>query len=503
MKTKPCLYRATALIAITAAVGVLSSCQSPDSKTTAEKKKDDAKVSKDTELYADPDAGTVTEEARKLNDAARLFAGLAALPGQDSHAKWRSQDFWNTYKLSADAMWKEFAAKRGKAVRQWSYSEASDLHDAQVVFQPFQGPNFVFAHLMMPASTTYVVCGSAPCADLPDADRMDLAAMADTIHALRNEVAASLETGLADATPSASPAGAVPMLMALVARTGHVIDGLEVLPPETDAEKKNTNQPDSACVVMMHDAEGRQKKLFYFQQDMSDQTLTAESAVMKFLEQQGKTVAVLRNTGHELHTPAYNQLREHLMKRGVTFVQDPSGMPFRSFDQSKWNVALYGAYSGAASDARQHEQPDLVAAYQAPDAGVGKLPFSAGDLAREMPAALIVARTSSEPVIDINVTPLVETSPPPTAEPPAALSGASPPPAASPQPAPEAAAPVVPLTNPVPPASATPATTASAAPLPATPPSASNFNLGPAPGTPIQITALEDLPREIKPTPAP
>ena len=484
MKPSFLSHRAPVLLAI--AAGLLSSCQTPDSKT-ADAKKNESKVAKDSSLYPEPDPASVTEEARKVNDAARLFAGLSAQPGHDIFAKWRSQDFWLTYKTSSDAMWKEFAAKRGKAVRQWSFAEASDLHDAQVVFQPFQGPNFVFSHLMMPASSSYVVCGSVPCVDLPNVEKMELAQMADTIHALRGEMAASLQTDPAASAPASNVPGAVPLLLAFAARTGHVIDGLEILPAEPDAEKKNKNQPDSACVVMMHDAEGRHKKLFYFQQDMSDQSLTAESAVLKFLEQQGKTVAVLRDTRHEMHTPGFNLLREHLMKRGVAFVQDPSGVPFRSFDLAKWNVSLYGTYTGAPGDAREHEQPDLLAAYGAPDAGVGKLPFSAGSLSQEQPAALLVARTAMEPVIDINVTPLIETTPPPTADTPASTTASAP----------------APMPTPTPTTSPVPATTAAATPMPQPagvgPIPVGEINLGTPPGAPIQVTALEELPKEIKP----
>jgi hypothetical protein len=384
--------------------GLLTSCQTPDSKLADDKKSEDQK--KDASLYPEPDAATVTPEARKMNDTARLFAGMSALEGQEHHANWRGQDFWQGYRQSADAMWKEFAAKRGNAVRKWSHAEAADLHSAGVVFQPLQGPNFVFSHLMMPQSDTLVVCGQVPCLDLPEVSTMDLGSLADTIHQLRGELAGNLELGPVAMPPAL---GAVPTLMALAVRTGHVIDGLEIMPPKPAGEgDADRNQPGSACVVMMHDANGRAKKLFYFQQDLSDAGLTDESAVLKFLAQQGKTVAVLRNTAHELHQPAYTRLRDHLLNKGVAFVQDPSGMPMRSFDLAKWNLSLYGAYTGAPNEHRENDQPDLIAAYQSPDTGIGSLPFTGGLISEETPAALIIARPQSEPQIDLAVTPLME-----------------------------------------------------------------------------------------------
>ena len=55
----------------------------------------------------------------------------------------------------------------------------------------------------------------------------------------------------------------------------------------------------------------------------------------------------------------------------------------------------------------------------------------------------------------------------------------------------------MPLTSPVPPANAA----ATPQPLGAGPLPVGEINLGPVPGAPVQVTALEDLPKELNPTP--
>lgn len=57
-------------------------------------------------------------------------------------------------------------------------------------------------------------------------------------------------------------------------------------------------------------------------------------------------------------------IRNFLLTQCRGIVQDPSGVPYRSFGEQGWNVALYGNYRGTIDLFNEHQQSDLVSAYQ-------------------------------------------------------------------------------------------------------------------------------------------
>lgn len=402
----------------------LHSCQLADPNKLAEAAKhpDDA-----TQLYPTPAGVDLSPESQEINDAARLLAGLQAVPGQDVH-KWRSEDFWSNYQQGTQFIWNEFASKRGAKVREWAAAELADLSSQPVVFQPFGGPNFVLAHLLFPEADTFVLCGKAPCIEMPKLHETTADTMADLLFALRETQATLLDpgqhvppTGSTDASRSA-----VPVLLALAARTGHVVESIELMPEETPepvvpasaassdpvtppASPVGAEHPVSACVLSLRCGDGRARRIFYFQQTLTDDGLPEGSAMLQFLSKQDKVVAVLDSTGYDLHKPACSRLQQYLLGHAAAVVQDPSGLPVRVFDRTAWNLRCYGTYAAAPNEFRDFEQPDLVAAFKDEENRPDPLPFGRGKVGEESPAAMIVARpllAANELPFDTNVVPL-------------------------------------------------------------------------------------------------
>ena len=214
----------------------VTSCQ-----LASPKKAEEAKNKEETEkLYPQPTPVELSPEAKVVNDAARLLAGLSAFPDQDTYKQWRSESFWQTHKIGMEKMWNEFGSKRGAKVRQWAASEVADVQGTPVVFQPFGGPDFVFSHLLFPDAETFVVCGTAPCIDLPKFEAVPAEVMADTVFALRETTASYLKTasdtkaGIPVPSGKALP-GALPTLLAMAARTGHIVESVELMPTDESA----------------------------------------------------------------------------------------------------------------------------------------------------------------------------------------------------------------------------------------------------------------------------
>jgi hypothetical protein len=411
----------------------LSSCQlMRDDKTASKEEKPDF-------LYPQPTQADLSPEAQELNDAARILAGLDSLVDQDKHVQWRKEDFWKAHRTGSNAIWAEFAKKRGTKVRNWASTEVADVNTVPVVFQPFGGPDFVFSHLLFPNADTFVLCGTMPCLDLPKIGEVNAATLADTVYDVRNAMATALKVQPKDAKVELKSngmglQGALPVLLALAARTGHIVESVEMMPlgddkavpsgplaldpslggPDLTLTTLATN-PNSACVITLRTGEGKTKRLFYFNQGLTDEALPESAALLSYLNKQPSVVAVLNETAHELHQTNTLRLQKYLAKHAVAIVQDPSGVPHRHFDQTAWNIQRYGSYSGAPSEFREFDQPDLIAAYNDQTNRPLSLPFGKGLIGQEVSGSLMIARPLVRNVADLplreEVTPLMEGSP--------------------------------------------------------------------------------------------
>lgn len=448
----------------------ITSCQLA-SPSKVEEAKNKAEAEK---LYPEPGAVELSPEAKAVNDAARLLAGLPALPDQDSNKQWRSESYWKAHKIGMEKMWTDFGAKRGIKVRKWASTEVADVQGTPVVFQPFGGPDFVFSHLLFPNAETFVVCGAAPCIDLPKFDSVPADVMADTVFALREATASCLKTsgnsGPAVAPPTGKALkGALPMLLAMAARTGHIVEGVELMPTDESAvapgqipldpaaaEKAQASRahPSSACVISLRTGDGKPRRLFYFQQHMTDEGLPESAALLQYLNKQSRVAVVVNESSHELHQLNTLRLQQYIARHAVAIVQDPTGVPYRHFNQESWNIQRYGSYSGAPPEQRVFEQPELIAAYNDNTSRPQALPFGRGRVDKETPAALMIARplvaNTSDLPVNVEVTPLPEpgaSEPPPSPAAPMTVTSVSPTPAS---PAPAAAhPPVIPPISPV------------------------------------------------------
>lgn len=412
----------------------LSSCQLPGLGKLGKSQDDKAEPD---QLYPQPASAQLSPDAQQLNDAARVLAGLPPLADQDVNKRWRREGFWRAHATGMNKMWKEFGAQHGSKVRNWGATELMDVATTPVVFQPFGGPDFVFSHLLFPNADTFVVCGQSPCIDMPKLDSIAEGTLADTVYSVRDSVASILKTEREPDLqrppgPGATVQGALPVLLALAARTGHLVESIELMPADGAAPapvapgqialdplaagdfRARGGHPSSACVLTLRTAEGRQRRLFYFQQDMRDEGLPESAALLQYLNKQDRVVVVVNETAHELHRPNTMRIQQYIAKHAVAIIQDPSGVPFKHFSPKAWNIQKYGSYSGAPSQFREFDQPELIASYSDASSKAQALPFGSGPLGKELPTSLMIARplvtSAADLPVNVDVTPLPEPS---------------------------------------------------------------------------------------------
>jgi hypothetical protein len=150
------------------------------------------------------------------------------------------------------------------------------------------------------------------------------------------------------------------VLYVFLARAGCTIDSVSLVALDRDGnfvpEGKGTTP---GAKIVFFSPNGREQTLYYFTTDLADWAVKGNPGFMKFCEQQGQGVALLKAASYLMHSNNFSQVRDFLLTHSKIVLQDDSGIPFRFFSKDKWNIRHVGRYLGPINRFKQHGQLDL------------------------------------------------------------------------------------------------------------------------------------------------
>src|SRR5271168_3377320 len=70
------------------------------------------------------------------------------------------------------------------------------------------------------------------------------------------------------------------------------------------------------------------------------------SGFMRFCERLGTGEAFVKSASYLMHRDHFSEVRNFLLEHSRLLLQDDSGVPITRFDQARWQLRLFGHYSG-------------------------------------------------------------------------------------------------------------------------------------------------------------
>lgn len=386
--------RSVSLLSALSATLLLTQCSTPPGPTEVRR----AEAVDGTELFPAPVELNVPKSNIALNDAARFLAGMPPLGGQDAFRDLRASPQWQSHATRMNGLWHDFTIRHGQPVSNWASAEMGDLRRANAVFYPFSGPDFLFAHLFYPHAETYLLCGLEPCDPLPDWGWLtpdDIASGCDGLYnSLDNILQFSyfITKEMKSDLQSTRFRGVLPVFLVFLARTGHVVESIDAVRLDGNGNpevisKSNGTPPG---LLIRYSGVGGSKRIFYFSQDLGDGACKPGGPFLRFASSLGKPAALAKSASYLMHEPYFSHVRNHVLTHCRGIVQDPSGIPYRSFAERGWNVRLYGNYQRTLDIFQKYEQPDLSSAYQT--GGGEPIGFGIGYLTNPATTSLMLAR---------------------------------------------------------------------------------------------------------------
>jgi hypothetical protein len=93
---------------------------------------------------------------------------------------------------------------------------------------------------------------------------------------------------------------------------------------------------------------GQRQTLYYFSANVDNDGFKP-SGFMRFCERLGSGDAFVKSASYLMHRDHFSDVRDFLLEHSRLLLQDDSGIPATRFDQARWQLRLFGHYSGPIS----------------------------------------------------------------------------------------------------------------------------------------------------------
>jgi len=378
--------------------GSLLSCNSAATQEAATKAKEAAaKALAANGLNAFP-----VPQSKDADDFGRFLAGI---PGRaDSpYAKFEKDSAWAVHRKAFATDWAKFEEKRVPVLSNFKKTALTGApNSGGTLFYPFGGPDFVTANLFFPDNTSYVFVGLEPAGTVRPASAFEQKPLANTLPRIRLTLESLLIRSffipdqMDKQVRGQITDGLLPLLLVQMVRTGHTIRGHRYVTIDDEGNyvaREATGPEKNKGVLIEFQREGSEevKRLAYFSVNVHNESLKDNKAFAAYMDQLKPMSSFFKSASYLPHRDDFSLIRDMVLAKSSAIAQDDTGIPFRFFDQGKWDVNLYGKYTQPYGTFKYRKQADLKVAF---DKGqnVKDLGFFIGYGYGRAPSNLLVAR---------------------------------------------------------------------------------------------------------------
>jgi hypothetical protein len=335
-------------------------------------------------LAPGPEAFTLEDGEATADDVARFLAGRPVRHGAVLSQLQQGAGYQD-HAAGMAMKWRVFASKRTGKQRAWAEQNLRPaIGNPRVLLYPFGGPDLLHATALFPQASNYVLLGLEPAGGLPQLEGQDPGAVMASLDRLGRSMDSQLKHGYfitkdmkGDLAGGPLP-GVTPILLASLSLMDATVENVQPL----DAAGR------PGVDIRFRLPGGGSRRAIYVSGDLSNGGFNA--SYRDWMSSYGGSTAYFKAASYLMHDSGFSGIREWVLGNCRNVVQDDSGIPFRYYDSSRWDIRLHGDYDSPIPLFAKHAQPDLRAAYDAIGSGP-PVPFGSGYHIRADEANLLIA----------------------------------------------------------------------------------------------------------------
>jgi hypothetical protein len=300
-------------------------------------------------------AGGAQAQSANANDTARLLAGMQPAPGSSLLALTK-EHAWQQHANRLNALFAQVENRQLARIRSWSRAKITT--PSPVLFYMFSGPDFLYANAFFPNASIYVMSGLEPTGPVPDLTKLSRDSLAHGLRGIEESLNSILTYSffqtidMRRTLAARSMPGTLPILYVFLARSGKVIRDVSLVRVDEDGAVHIDDASASADAKSIQGVkvdfvgdDARQQTLYYFTVNIDNDGFK-NSGFMRFCERLGTGEAFVKSASYLMHRDHFSEVRNFLLEHSRVLLQDDSGIPVTRFDQARWQLHLFGHYSG-------------------------------------------------------------------------------------------------------------------------------------------------------------
>ena len=282
-------------------------------------------------------------------------------------------------------------------ITNWNQSILSrnKVSDSSFVFYPFSGADFIHAYYLYPNASEYFMSAIENIGDIVDVTKLnkveffeyvkDFDTVMRDIYMRSYFITKNMEE---DFSKKTKINGVLPILLWSAAMTNHDIIHVKYFIVDSSFEKKyvdlsaRNNNKLSVEIKLFDKTNNKFQLLNYYSVDLSNNGLRNSSKSLKFMKNyiSDSSNGFVKSASYLMHYDSlFSTIQQLVLNKNMYLVQDDTGVPFKKFDLTKWNIELYGVYEKPIKDFSETlYQKSLDDAYQNNKYYKGGLKFSLG-----------------------------------------------------------------------------------------------------------------------------
>lgn len=314
-----------------------------------------------------------TSKIQELTNIAKFIEGSA--PDSSSKLnKYTQTQEWKAYSTEAKHAWTKFDDMSAKVIS-WKTAEIpATNNNIGTVFYPFGGPDYLFANVFFPNAKNYVLIGLENAGTVPQIDATNKDSLKYILNMYKQSiddvVKLSFFRTLDMKTQLSKKAldGTTPIIMLFLAHAGKEI--IEVKPMNLNDEGILTLATDKKHEAVQIDfrnpGDSIVRHIIYLSTNLADPSLSKNTPFLKFFEKMDtkNTVSFVKSATYLMHKSYFSIIRNTVLNKSEMILQDDSGIAYKFFDKSKWDITLYGSYIKPIPLFKDFFEEDLLEAYK-------------------------------------------------------------------------------------------------------------------------------------------
>lgn len=302
-----------------------------------------------------------------LNNIASFLGGTTPKSVGDFSSAFSSPS-WKSHQSTLNTAWEKAMKEKINPMREWSNTEKIGKK-TETLFYPFSGADFLHVYSANQDYSTYYLFGLEPPGEIPKKENiLNPSLTSNILSTIYKSVDENLNQSFFHTKYMAvefnNPIlkGTIPVFMFFMNRMGVELTSITPVTFDEKGEIIPAKDFSKGVRIGFIDA-GKNKELFYFSGDISNGGMTGTLGLKNMVNRISKNAStMIKSASYLCHSAQFSIIKDIIISNSYSIMQDDTGVPFKFYDQAKWNIRHYGVYTKPITIFASCMQPDLKSA---------------------------------------------------------------------------------------------------------------------------------------------